>query len=146
MSNEPGNGVIGPAVLTHGTLEARAKESARTIYEQILGLRCVNTSKVSQLVAGGGNVAVVCVQAGSTVHPQGEENRWIVLVDSDSSVADVHAVADKSEGIAILRPIETNDGISSFIMQDIDGNWWEITNRSVGHYQDIFEHGDVVAA
>ena len=146
MAIEPGTGIIGQAVLTHGTLEARVKEDARDFYEKVLRLRCVNTSKVSQLIAGGGDVSVVCVQVGSAGHPQGEENRWIVMVDDEQAVADIHAAASKSDGVAELRPITSNNGESSFIVQDGDSNWWQVVNRTVDYYQDIFERGDVIAA
>lgn len=144
---EPGNGVIGKAILTHGTMECQKKGPSRAIYEDVLGLRCVNTSKVSQLVAGSGAVTVVCVQVGSAGHPQGDENRWIVLVDDDEAVADAYARASKSDGVAEVRDIETaDDGSSSFVVRDADSNWWEISSRSRDYYQDIFERGDVIPA
>lgn len=147
MKKELGNGVIGKAVLTHGTMECRKKEESRSIYEELLRLRCVNTSQVSQLVAGAGNITIVCVQVGTAGHPQGDENRWVVLVDNAQAVADMHAEISKSDQAAEVREIETaEDGSRSFVVRDEDSNWWQVSDRPASYYQAIFERGDVVAA
>jgi catechol 2,3-dioxygenase-like lactoylglutathione lyase family enzyme len=135
-------GIIGDAVLTHGTLESRSLDAARALYESVLGLRCVRHSPRSQLLAGRGHVAIVCVETGTAVHPQGDENRWMVLAGSDEAVIAVHHAATKSDAVARLGLLERNGEASRFVMQDKDTNWWEVTSRSPDYYQHMFESGD----
>jgi len=142
-STQVGAGVIGAAVLTHGTMENRKLGDSRAIYEDLLGLRCVQHSPVSQLVAGCGSIGVVCVERGGGAKPQGEENRWIVLVDDEASVRARHATAQNSDLVTELGEIEQDGDTVSFAVQDLDGNWWEVTNRAMSHYQQLFERGDI---
>jgi catechol 2,3-dioxygenase-like lactoylglutathione lyase family enzyme len=134
--------IIGGAILTHGTLESRNLDVARALYESVLGLRCVRHSPRSQLLAGRGGVAIVCVETGTAVHPQGDENRWVVLAGGDEAVLAVHDAAAKSDAVAQLGTLERDGATSRFVMQDVDTNWWEVTSRSPHYYRHIFERGD----
>jgi catechol 2,3-dioxygenase-like lactoylglutathione lyase family enzyme len=137
-------GLIGDtAELTHGTLETRNLNDSRRMFEDILGLRCVRHSPVSQLLAGRGGVGIVCVEAPSVAHPRGEENRWVILVVTPKAVEKVHRTAGDSGMLMELREISHEGNTAHFIMQDRDANWWEISSLSPSHYQSIFERGDL---
>jgi catechol 2,3-dioxygenase-like lactoylglutathione lyase family enzyme len=139
--------VVGAAVLTHGTLEDRVLASARLLYEKVLGLRCVQHSPQSQLIAGRSGFGIVAVEAGTTAHPQGRENRWLVHAGDSAAVRAAHhraSDASKELGIQSIAPIaEAEADVVAFALQDADGNWWEITSRSPSHYQALFAKGDV---
>lgn len=137
--------VVGDGVLTHGTLESRDLSIARAFYEDILGLRCVRHSAVSQLLAGRGPVGVVCVETAESAHHQGEENRWVLRAESHLDVSVLYSRARESAGVLELHPISEEDGISRFVMQDVDYNWWEVASLPDGFYQRVFEQGDVHA-
>ena len=145
MSRSIGNGIVGGAVLTHGTIESRQLPPARAFYEAGLGLRCVRHSPVSQLLAGAGEVSVVCVEIATGIHEQGAENRWAVQVGDATQVAATHQriVTYASEwGLLVVEdPIESNGQIS-FMVRDADSNWWEVSNRPGDYYQKIFEGGE----
>jgi hypothetical protein len=46
-------------------------------------------------------------------------------------------------GIREIHPIVERDGHRSFLLKDLNGNWWEITSRDAASYDDIFARGDV---
>lgn len=138
--------VVGSAVLTHGTLESRQLNAARAFYEQGLGLRSVRHAPPAQLIAGAGEVVVVCVEAGHRVHEQGSENRWIVLVPDEATVTKVHDEVARHAaewGTLEFHAPERRGDELVFVVRDADSNWWEVTNRSRAYYQHIFERGDI---
>ncbi|WP_084396578.1 VOC family protein [Henriciella aquimarina] len=144
VSEKPAASVVGEAELTHGTLECRQLVPSRNFYENVLGLRCVQHSPITQLVSGCGDVGVVCAGLGDKVHPQGEENRWVVAVGSEEAVVDIRKKAAESGFTLHLGELSTSDGITRFIMQDADSNWWEVASFGEDYYQALFERGDVV--
>jgi catechol 2,3-dioxygenase-like lactoylglutathione lyase family enzyme len=141
-STNSGAGIVGDAELTHGTLETRNLNSSRRLFEDALGLRCVRHSPVSQLLAGRGAVGLVCVET-PVAHPQGEENRWVILVGTPEVADRIHRAAGDSGMLVELQPIRREENTAHFLMQDRDGNWWEISSLSPSHYQSIFERGDI---
>jgi catechol 2,3-dioxygenase-like lactoylglutathione lyase family enzyme len=139
--------IVGLAILTHGTLEDRVLAAARAVYEKVLGLRCVQHSPKSQLIAGRSGFGVVAVEAGSTAHPQGRENRWVIHVADPEEVLAGHRRASDARdelGIQSVSPVAEAAGEASYSLQDADGNWWEITSRSPHYYQSLFAKGDAV--
>jgi catechol 2,3-dioxygenase-like lactoylglutathione lyase family enzyme len=141
----PKTPIVGPAVLTHGTLEDKVLAAARAVYEKVLGLRCVQHSPKSQLIAGRSGFGIVAVEAGNTAHPQGSENRWVVHGGDPAAVdaSQRRATEARDElGLQSVSALTHTGSIAAFSLQDADGNWWEITSRSPGYYQSLFAKGD----
>ena len=135
--------VVGSAELTHGTLESHDLGPSRDLYEKVLRLRCVRHAPVSQLIGGCGDTCVVSVKAGDKLSPQGDENRWVIAAGSEQAVADIHRDAAASDYVKELGDITTKDGVSRFVLQDGDSNWWEVTSLPEDYYQQFFERGDI---
>jgi catechol 2,3-dioxygenase-like lactoylglutathione lyase family enzyme len=139
-------GVVGDAVLTHGTLESRDLVRARAVYEDILGLRCVRHSPPAQLIAGQGDVAVVCVGSGDALHEQASMNRWEVLMGDAAAVTRAYRRATEKAGdlrMLAVGNLSEQNGVQRFLLQDGDSNWWEVSNLPRDYYQAIFKLGDV---
>lgn len=135
--------VLGACELTHGTLECRDITASRAFYEDILGLRCVQHSPVSCLIGGRGDTMIVGVKAGDKLNPQGDENRWLLAVDTITNVKTIHDRARRSDFVLHLGEITDNGGITTCLLQDRDSNWWEVSSRSDLDYQNYFERGDL---
>ena len=135
--------VVRDGELTHGTLEAHKLPESRSFYEEVLQLRCVQHGPVSQMVAGSAEFAMACVNAGNRLSPQGDENRWVLSVANAETVNAIREAALASNFTQHVGDLSEKDGISSFIVQDADSNWWEVTNLPATYYQSFFEKGDV---
>lgn len=129
--------------LTHGTLEVRDLAPSREFYEDVLGLRCVRHAPVALLIGGEGGTCIVGVKAANRTNEQGAENRWLICVGSDKRVEELHLRAQSRGHILDLGEISSQDGVTSFRVQDGDGNWWEVSSRSESHFQKYFEQGDI---
>lgn len=143
VENQPSGAVAAGIVFTHGTAETRDLPPAREFFEDVLGLRCVRHSPITQLVAGCVDFGIVSLNARDKLTPQGSQNRWIVSVGDAAAVADAHARALASDFADEVSDITEEDGIASFRIHDNDSNWWDVTNLSANHYDAMFEKGDV---
>jgi catechol 2,3-dioxygenase-like lactoylglutathione lyase family enzyme len=126
-------------VLTHGTAEGRDLPPARDFYENVLGLRCVRHSPLSQFVAGPIDFGVVCLVVGDKLTPQGSENRWVISIGDEQAVVDAHRKAVESSFPEHVGDITRDDGIARFILQDGDSNWWEVTSLPADYYSRYFD-------
>jgi hypothetical protein len=88
----------------------------------------------------------VCVAIGDTPKPQGQENRFALRVATAAEVdaAREAALASQTEyRIREIGEVREANGVRSFCLWDLDGNWWEITNASAANYDEAFLRGDV---
>lgn len=137
--------IIGPAELTHGTCEQLDMANARRFLGKVLNLRTVRHEKVAQMLAGRGSFSVFAVGL-PRLREQGRQNRWIVVVDSIDEVATIRDRAIGSQedlGIKEIGRIEDIDGRPACVIQDGDGNWWEVACQTPDFYRELFERGDV---
>ena len=137
-----GDPIVVSAVLTHGTCEQFVLETSRTFVEQVLGLRCVRHLPPAQVIAGRGGFGIFAIRL-PRIAPQQFQNRWIVGVDS---AADVKAVSLRAEVAAEplgLKSTAMSDDGQSCVVQDADGNWWEVIVSATAEYQAMFGRGDV---
>ena len=95
------------------------------------------------MVAGCAEFAMACVKAGDKLSPQGKENRWVLSVDSADTVAETRQAALSSDFTLQVGDLTNEDGVASFVVQDADANWWEVTSLPDTYYQAFFEVGDV---
>lgn len=138
-------GLVANARLTHGTCEQTDLGRARDFLETVLGLRCVHHLEPAQMLAGRGAFGIFAIGL-PRVRPQQVQNRWLLSVGSRNQV---EAAAERARAGAVrlelmcVGALVEGEGEVSVKIQDADGNWWEVTNRQPGHYQQLFDAGDV---
>jgi catechol-2,3-dioxygenase len=134
--------------LSHGTIECMDHKASRRFYEEVLGLGSVRPLPAAQYLWNGGPWSLVCVGIGVETKPQGVENRFCLRV---TAAAEVDAARDAALRLATehkikeIGPIEVNGNVRSFMLRDLDANWWEISNTSGATYDEAFARGDVSA-
>jgi catechol 2,3-dioxygenase-like lactoylglutathione lyase family enzyme len=132
--------------LSHGTIECQDCLTSRRFYQNVLGLGSVRPLAEAQYLWSGGPWSLVCVAIGDQPKPQGVENRFCLRVDTAAEVdaARVGALAARDDHhIREIGPIDEHDGVRSFVLNDRDGNWWEISNVTGAYYDEVFLRGDV---
>lgn len=132
--------------LSHGTIECEDGRVSRRFYQEILGLGSVRPLAEAQYLWQGGPWSLVCVAIGDKPKPQGVENRFCLRVDTAAEVdaARIAAVHAREEhAIGSVGELSVDGDIHSFTICDRDGNWWEISNVSAAHYDEIFLRGDI---
>lgn len=139
-----------PVSLSHGTLELHDHPDTMRFYRDFLGIGCRRHHKAAMNIFHGGNNFVACVKAGNSVHPQGPENAWILNFATPEEIDHAHDGARRFKdlfGIREILPIERQaDGSRSFLLQDLDANWWQLRYEpgEVGRWADAaFARGDV---
>lgn len=136
--------LVGNARLTHGTCEQHDLSRARQFLETVLGMRCVRHLEPAQMIAGQGGFGVFAIQLPK-VRPQGRDNRWILLVDSEAEVLAAMSRAKAAQTDLGLQSVSgplARHGSIALEIQDGDGNWWELSNRPSSYYEQIFAAGD----
>ena len=125
-SDFPGRGYV-PQALTHGTLECDDKEASAAFYSGVLGLQ----------VAGGGRLSVYIKHEATpwylVVLPikrrkkfLSAANRFTLELASAQEVMDAHAALGSVPGVTELRPLELRKSSASFLLADLNRNWWEV--------------------
>ncbi len=140
--------LVQPHLLSHGTVECQDMAKTRKFYEEFLGIDVIRPLPEAQYMWRGGAWTVVCVHVDGEPKEQGPENRFELALGSAEEVEDAHQAAlDKQTefGIKVVQPVTETNGIKSFLIQDLDNAWWEISNVTLKHYDQIFEKGDIAA-
>lgn len=118
----PGRGYI-PQALTHGTLECDDKEASAAFYSGVLGLE----------IAGGGRLSVyikhpltpwylVVLPIKRRKKFLSPANRFTLKLGSAAEVEAAYAELGRAKGVTELRKL----GSGSFLLADLNRNWWEI--------------------
>src|SRR5262249_6442610 len=137
--------LVNPELLWHGTLECNDIPATRKFLNEFLGIDVVRALREAQYVWKGGPWSVVCVCVEGEHKEQGPQNRFKLSVASAAEVDAAHAAAQKHKdtyGIRAIDAVEEKNGIRSFKLQDMNKVWWEITNVTQKHYDDMFAKGD----
>jgi catechol-2,3-dioxygenase len=132
--------------LSHGTIECMDHAAARRFYQDVLGLGSVRPLPAAQYLWQGGPWSLVCVGIGVETKPQTVDNRFCLRVDAAEHVDAAHEAAVRAQAehrIREIGPIEDHDGVRSFVLSDMDCNWWEISNADGTRYDEAFLRGDV---
>lgn len=128
--------------LTHGTTSVKDIKASRAFYEDILQLRYVCHTSMSSSLSGAGDIIVVAVQAGAKLQDQGQENRYVILVDADSDVRAFHervVAAKEKYGLLLVEAIQPCDeGGISFLLRTNDQIWFEVSSRSRSGVIELF--------
>ena len=130
----PGRGYI-PQALTHGTIGCNSLEASRRFYKEVLGLDVVSplpNVPPRYIKHPSTPWYVVSLEVPEESRPYlGRLQRFTVAVESAAAVAAAHRwlkESSKELGVTELEEIkEDSDGVS-FLLSDLDRNWWEITS------------------
>ncbi len=134
--------------LSHGTIECSDMVATRRFLTGFLGLDIHRPVKEAQYMFKGGpwTVVCVCVEGGES-KDQNQDNHFKLTVGSAAEVDQAHdaAVLHRDEyGIRKVEDVTESAGLRAFRLQDLNFTWWEITNLSLSHYDDLFDRGDMV--
>jgi catechol 2,3-dioxygenase-like lactoylglutathione lyase family enzyme len=134
----PGRGYI-PQALTHGTITCINLEESRRFYKEVLGLDVVSPSR--------------SVKPHYIKHPWTpwyivsleklpEERqlltplqRYTITVESVAAVAEAHRwlkECAEDAGVTELRELRDTGSTLSFMLSDLDKNWWEVSSPVLG--------------
>lgn len=132
MTNSPKvlrDGLTRGLYMSHGTLEIRDFSKSKAFFREVLGIEAYRHSPQSMFIRKNAYMTVACVQTEEAAVDQGYENRWGVDVDSpedvDRSYERLLAERDRYGVQEILLPSQKDTGYS-FVLRDLNGNWWEI--------------------
>jgi catechol 2,3-dioxygenase-like lactoylglutathione lyase family enzyme len=140
--------LVTPHLLSHGTVECQDMAKTRRFYEEFLGIDVIRPLPEAQYMWRGGAWTVVCVHVDGEPKEQGPENRFELALASASDVKAAHAAALAQKSAFDMKKVtdlSERNGIVSFMIQDLDNAWWEISNVTLKHYDDLFEKGDIAA-
>jgi hypothetical protein len=136
--------------LSHGTLELYDHPDTMRFYRDFLGIGCERHHKAAMNIFQKGEWLVACVKAGKSVHPQGPENAWILNMKVPEDVDHAHDSAVTYKDLFKIKqilPVERHaSGMRSFLLQDLDSNWWQFRYEEgeLGRWVDAaFARGDV---
>ena len=126
--------------LSHGTVLMDDLDIARRFYEEFLGLEAVKTSQLSLAIRLNSDTSVACVALRKKVRQPGRE--YLRYYNIGLSVGDAADVA-RSRELALehkagyemrdIGDIEEEHGRVSFLIEDRDGNFWQIMNDHPTH-------------
>jgi len=126
----PGRGYV-PQAMTHGTLNCDNKETSDQFLANVLGLDIIGGGRTSTYVSmpsrGPWYVVVLPTPRRDYL---GVNSRFTLQLASAGEVADAHkefSKTGKQLGIQELWDLQEN-GRVSFILSDINKNFWEITS------------------
>jgi len=133
-SEFPGRGYV-PQALTHGTLECDDKEASSRFYREVLGLEIAGGGRVSAYVKHPATPWYIVVLPARRRRHLSPSNRFTLTLATAAAVEEAHrefAALGPSGGISELNDIQQRDGQVSFLLADLDKNWWEITAKDEG--------------
>ena len=124
----PGRGYI-PQALTHGTLECDDKEASSRFYQEALGLKIVGGGRVSAYIAHPATPWYIVVIPAKRRRHLTPLNRFTLTVATPAEVEAAHreySAQGAAGGISALEPVRRREGGVSFMLSDLDRNWWEV--------------------
>ena len=126
--------------LSHGTVLMDDLDAARRFYEEFLGLEVVKTSQISLAIRLNSDTSVACVALSKLVRRPGRE--YLRYYNIGLTVGDAGDVAD-ARGLALehkdafemrdIGELTEEHGRVSFLIEDRDGNFWQIMNDQPTH-------------
>lgn len=126
--------------LSHGTLLMEEMGPSRQFYEEFLGLDVVQTSERSLAIRLNSDGCVACVERGKLVKKPGREYLRYYNVGLSVGSADAVAAARQlalahkdTYGLGEISDIENEGARVSVLIEDRDGNFWQIMNEQSAH-------------
>lgn len=148
--------ILRPKILSRGTLITSDLKRARALYEEFLGLECIEIEPGRLLARDrdpnvlrqrrGGVYWVMDIREVAGGQTSTLLKHWGIDVGSSEQVDLVHAFATENKdrlGLKTVRKARMQHGTYSFYVEDLDGNWWEVESRPGGESNDeVFDRGD----
>ena len=142
MQTEP---LIKPTLLSHGTQETQDRAGMRRFLEEFLGLDVIRPLPEAQYMWKGGDWTVVCVTVDADAKEQTPDNHFELAVASAAEVDAAHETAVRladEYGLREVRDVQTDGPFRSFLLRDLNGAWWKISNVTLQHFDELFARGD----
>jgi catechol 2,3-dioxygenase-like lactoylglutathione lyase family enzyme len=136
--------VLKTRFFSHATLTCRDIEKSRRFYTEFLGLDVVRTSAISLATRLGGDTVIVVVQ---NPHKEGhtrQNHNGLDVASREEVDNSYRLVLEQQEAWGIkrvTRPVEQH-GTYSFMLVDLDDNWWEILVNPERGYNWMFAKGE----
>lgn len=127
--------------LSHGTLETRDLAGARRFYNEFLGLETVQRGEMAIWLRCGGGWMVACVKTGDSMLALPPDVRWCLDMETADQVQDAHEAATRLKdeyGMTEITPVTQSGDQTSFLICDLDRNWWEICHRPGRLFDSVF--------
>jgi catechol 2,3-dioxygenase-like lactoylglutathione lyase family enzyme len=128
----PGRGYI-PQAMTHGTIECVSLETSVRFYKEALGLDVIThvpTVRPHDIKHPSTPWYVVSLQIPEKNRKYLTKlQRYTVTVQSPAALAEAHKELEArchEFGITVIEAIRGTPGGQSFLLSDLDRNWWEI--------------------
>lgn len=140
MDNAASEPLLGLNFLSHGTVLMDDLDVARRFYEEFLGLEVVKTSKISLAIRLNSDTSVACVALSKIVRRPGRE--YLRFYNIGLTVGDAADVArarelalqhKESYEMRAVGDMVEEQGRVSFLIEDRDGNFWQIMNDQPIH-------------
>lgn len=123
-----------PRAFTHGTLACTDEQASGRFYADALGLEVFQAYKhVIYVKHPATQHYVVCLARPVGPNPFSANFRYTLTLDSAGAVEAAHQELEHTAdewGIQEVRPIESAGIAISFLLKDLDGNYWEISTPS----------------
>lgn len=124
----PGRGYV-PQALTHGTLECDDKDASARFFKEVLGLEIAGGGRVSVYIKHPATPWYIVVIPAKRRRYLSPRNRLTLTVATPAEVESAHRdfkAMGAAGGITAVEPVEWRDGEVSFVLSDLDRNWWEV--------------------
>jgi catechol 2,3-dioxygenase-like lactoylglutathione lyase family enzyme len=132
----PGKGYI-PQALTHGTITCINLEASRRFYKEVLGLDMVSPSpsvKPQYIKHPATPWYIVSLERPEARQLLTPLQRYTLSLDSIAAVTEAHrwfTECGDELGVTQLGEVQEGDSAVSFLLGDLDRNWWEISSPVV---------------
>lgn len=124
----PGRGNV-PQALTHGTLECDDKDASSRFYREVLGLEIVGGGRISVYVKHPSTPWYIVVIPARRRRHLSPRNRFTLTVATLAEVEAAHRefkAMGAAAGITGVEAVQRRGAEVSFMLSDLDRNWWEI--------------------
>lgn len=128
----PGRGYV-PQAFTHGTLACGDVAASERFYSQALGLEAHRAYPHIRYVKHPAKKHYIVCANRHKWETYSPNFRFTLTVGSPEGVAAAHEELEErgSElGVMELRDVQADGNTASFLLADLDGNWWEIASPS----------------
>lgn len=135
---------IGANFLSHGTIETRDLNRARTFYEEMFGFEVRQTSKISLMLRLNSSTTIACVQTRGPTKAGLYSHFGLDMAtreDVDAAYETAQRLKD-AYGIKKLTSPVDQHGTYAFYIVDADENWWEILTNPPNGYSYVFDLKD----
>jgi catechol 2,3-dioxygenase-like lactoylglutathione lyase family enzyme len=121
----PGRGYV-PQALTHGTLECDDKEASAAFYRDVLGLQIAGGGRISVYIKHPATPWYIVVLPMKRRKHLSPASRFTLKMSGSDEVRNAHRALSSTKGVTELFEIKQRDDRTSFLVSDLDRNWWEV--------------------